>query len=346
MKLFQRQKNKRGKKTVPVWFMRQAGRYHQHYQNIRKRFDFMGMCKDPALAKEITLGPVEEFGFDAAILFSDLLFPLEQLGMGLEYSPGPVLKFHLKSNEELGQLAELKSSQEFYKFQGDAMRLLKREFSSGGTTLLGFVGAPFTLYTYAVEGGHKGNMVSAKRGFYDGRYDGFWERLKPLLLEEMFIQAEGGADTLCVFDTAAGELSLGDYKKFVIPLLRSLAREFRSRSPGTKLLYYSKHTHISYLQSLECSHIDVLGIDWRVNLKDALKALGKDYWIQGNLDPAHLFLPWEQLEGLWNELWQDVQSSGVSPDRWICGLGHGVLPGTPEDNVKKSVEHIHRCFEY
>ena len=345
MKLFQRQKNEQGKKAVPVWFMRQAGRYHRHYQNIRKQFDFVSMCKTPALAKDVTLGPVEEFCFDAAILFSDLLFPLEQLGMGLEYSPGPTLKFHLESYRGLDKLAVSKSSKEFYRFQGEALRLLKKEFGRG-TTLLGFVGAPFTLYTYAVEGGHKGNLVSAKIGFYDGRYDGFCERLYPLLLEEMIIQAHGGADALCIFDTAAGELSLEDYKKFVIPLLRRLTREFRRQHPEVKLVYYSKHTHISYLQSLECSDIDVLGIDWRMDVKEVLVTLGKDYQIQGNLDPAHLFLPWEQLELYWNRLWHQVQSSGISPDRWICGLGHGVLPGTPENNVAKSVQHIHRHFEY
>ena len=345
MKLFQRQPNEHGKKTVPVWFMRQAGRYHRHYQNIRNRFDFVSMCKNPDLAREVTLGPIEEFGFDAAILFSDLLFPLEHLGMGLDYAPGPVLKFHLENPQSLEKLVIEKPPQEFYRFQGEALGLLKRELPTG-TTLLGFTGAPFTLYTYAVEGGHKGNLISSKRGFYDGRYDGFWERLHPLLLEEMFVQAEGGADALCLFDTAAGELSLRDYKKFVLPLLRQLAGEFRQRHPEVKLIYYSKHTHLSYLQSLECSHVDVLGIDWRIDLAEALRTLGKDYQIQGNLDPSCLFLSWEQLEGAWNELWLQVQSSGVSPDRWICGLGHGVLPGTPEENVAKSIMHIHRNFEY
>ena len=345
MKLFERQKDSEGKKTVPVWFMRQAGRYHQHYQNIKKSSDFVSMCKIPMLARDVTLGPIDEFHFDGAILFSDLLFPLEHLGMGLEYAPGPVLKFHLKSRDDLKKLATLVPSGEFYQFQGEALKLLKKSLPPG-TTLLGFVGAPFTLYAYAVEGGHKGNIIDAKNGFHNGLYDGFWNRLYPILLEEMHVQAEGGAEAVCLFDTAVGELSLGDYRKFALPPLRRLAGDFRRRHPEIKLIYYSKHTHISYLRRLECSDIDVLGIDWRVDLREALAALGGNYQIQGNLDPAHLFLPWEELKQRWIESWEGVQASGVSPDRWICGLGHGVLQKTPEDNVRKSVQYIHDHFKY
>ena len=346
MKIFERQKiGVEGKRTVPVWFMRQAGRYHRHYQNIRKQHDFISMCKTPSLARDITLGPIEEFGFDAAILFSDLLFPLEQLGMGLDYTPGPTLNFHLKSHRDLEKLQELEPSKDFYRFQGEALTLLKDSLPSR-TTLLGFVGAPFTLYVYAVEGGHKGNLIDAKKGFYDGRMDGFGERILPLLLEEMTVQAEGGAEAVCIFDTAAGEISLEEYKRFVLPPLRQLARAFRRQYPKIKLIYYSKHTHMSYLQAIECSDLDVLGVDWRIHLTEALMTLGSNYMIQGNLDPAYLFLPWEHLESHWDKLWKSVLSSGVSPDRWICGLGHGVLPKTPEENVAKSIKHIHDHFQY
>ena len=345
MKLFEREKDKNGKRTIPVWFMRQAGRYHRHYQNIRKDHDFMNMCKTPTLARDITLGPIEEFHFDAAILFSDLLFPLEQLGMGLDYNPGPTLKFHLKNHHDLEKLYPLEPSERFYKFQGEALTLLKNTLPSK-TTLLGFVGAPFTLYVYAVEGGHKGNLVDAKKGFYDGRMEGFGERVLPLLLEEMSVQAKGGAEAICIFDTAAGEISLSEYKKFALPLVRQMARDFRRQYPEVKLIYYSKHTHMSYLQAIECSDLDVLGVDWRIDLAEALTNLGGDYMIQGNLDPAYLFLPWEELERHWDALWKRVLSSGVSLDRWICGLGHGVLPQTPEDNVAKSINYIHNNFQY
>jgi uroporphyrinogen decarboxylase len=170
---------KNGKTAVPVWFMRQAGRYHDHYQNIKKNSDFMTMCKNPELATEITMGPISEFGFDAAILFSDLLFPLEQMGMGLSYESGPPqLSFKLETPEHLRKLHLINSAEEFFGFQKRALELLKNRLPNN-KTLLGFVGGPFTLYTYAVEGSHSGNLISSKKGLYDGRFHGFMEILMP-----------------------------------------------------------------------------------------------------------------------------------------------------------------------
>ena len=153
MTLFEsREQTPEGKTKVPVWFMRQAGRYHNHYQGIKKNSDFMTMCKNPELAAEITMGPIDDFNFDAAILFSDLLFPLEQLNMGLSYHSGPpTLEWNMKDLESLNKLKVLEPSEKFYRFQADALRLLKEKLPHP-KTLLGFVGAPFTLYTYACEG--------------------------------------------------------------------------------------------------------------------------------------------------------------------------------------------------
>ncbi|MCY4524478.1 MAG: hypothetical protein OXB84_07050, partial [Halobacteriovoraceae bacterium] len=227
MGLFSDRKNK-----IPVWFMRQAGRYHSHYQNIRKKHGFMQCCKNPMLASEITMGPVEEFDFDAAIMFSDLLFPLEQLNMGLSYEQGPPsLQLRLDDLQVLKKLRPVTSSEEFYNFQKEALNLTAKRLSTG-KTLLGFVGAPFTLYAYAVEGAHKGNLTSSKKGLYDGRYSGFMEILLPRLMENLCIQAESPAHAFCLFDTAAGELSLDDYKLFVLPVLRDFAREFKDKNPG------------------------------------------------------------------------------------------------------------------
>ncbi len=325
--------------------MRQAGRYHQHYQQLKQKHSFMQLCKSPELACQVTLGPIEAFDFDAAILFSDLLFPLEYLGMGLTYNPGPRLEWHLKEVNQLQNLRPNEEADSFFAFQGEACRKLKTALPAG-IDLLGFVGAPWTLYVYAVEGGHAGNLVSSKRGLHDGRWQGMCELLRPTLLREMCVQAQAGADALCLFDTAAGELDFHDYKSAILPVLRELARAFKTEHPDTPLIYYSKHTHLNYLRAIECEEIDVLGIDWRLDLASALKTLGKDYIVQGNLDPAHLFLPWEILESRLENLWQNVRESGVSPERWIAGLGHGVLPGTPEDNVRQTVEYIHRHFSY
>lgn len=335
-----------GKTEVPVWFMRQAGRYHSHYQSIKKDSDFMSMCKNPLLACEITMGPIHDFNFDAAILFSDLLFPLEQLGLGLSYKSGPpTLDFRLESLSDLKKCKITTPAREFFNFQKEASQLIRAELNKS-KTLLGFVGAPFTLYTYAVEGAHSGNLTSSKLGFYDGRFQGFLELLIPELLAEMNLQAEGGCDAICLFDTAVGELTLPDFKEFVLPAIKKVTAEFKKVHPTKKIVYYSKLTHLNYLQVIEDKNIDVLGIDWRMSLLDALKVLGSDYMIQGNIDPSYLHYDWPILEKKLEQFFGNIADRGVPLNKWICGLGHGVLQLTPEANVKKTVQYIHEHFRY
>ena len=326
--------------TLPVWFMRQAGRYHSHYQGIKKNSDFMTMCKNPELACEVTLGPIQDFGFNAAILFSDLLFPLEQLGMGLSYHSGPpTLEWHLQSTEDIKKLKVVAPGEVFYKFQGEACKLL-RERLPKDVTLLGFVGAPFTLYTYAVEGSHAGNLVSAKKGLFDGRFEAFCNILLPELLKEMLVQAKNGAEAVALFDTAAGELCVADYKEFIVQKISELLKEFKARSPETKVIYYSKHTQAGFVKALDLTSIDVIGVDWRCDLVEIQKLLPKDKFIQGNLDPAWLHLPWEILEKKAKAYYQDLRDRGLDFGRWVAGLGHGVLIQTPEENVRNLVKLI------
>lgn len=342
--IFENRMKEDGKTRVPVWFMRQAGRYHDHYQNLKKTYTFMELCKTPKLACEVTMGPIDEFDFDAAILFSDLLFPLEQLGMDLIYDPGPKLGFKIETLEDIKKLNHT-PDQDFFNFQAQACTLLK-EALPNTKTLLGFVGAPFTLYGYAVEGSHAGAMVSSKKGLYDGRFEKYCELLLPNVLHEMKIQAQAGADAVCIFDTAVGECTLKDYKNIVLPKLKFLTREFKKEYPETKIIYYSRNTHKDYLKVIEDDHIDVLGVDWRHNLGEVLNEFSKDYYIQGNFDPCWLHLPWTQVEAHLKDMWQDLQSQNVDFSRWICGLGHGVLQHTPQDNVKQAVEYIHKNFRY
>lgn len=336
---------KEGNKTrVPVWFMRQAGRYHDHYQNLKKSYHFMELCKTPQLACEVTMGPIEEFDFDAAILFSDLLFPLEQLGMNLVYEPGPKLGFKLETKEDIKRLNHF-PDQHFFNFQAESCKLLKKTLPPT-KCLLGFVGAPFTLYAYAVEGSHSGALVSSKKGLYDGRFEKYCELLLPNVLHEMKIQAIAGADAVCIFDTAVGECTLKDYKSIILPKLRWLTQEFKKEHPQTKIIYYSRNTHKDYLRSIEDDHIDVLGVDWRHNLAEILLEFSKDYYIQGNFDPCWLHLPWKNVEQHLNDMWKNLQLNNVDFSRWICGLGHGVLQHTPQENVKKAVRYIHEHFKY
>jgi uroporphyrinogen decarboxylase len=347
MGLFEDRPGQGARRGVPVWFMRQAGRYHAHFQRISAGADFMQMCKTPRLAADVTLGPIQDFGFDAAILFSDLLFPLEQLGFGLSYAGGPPsLGRHLDSLQTLKTLHPLAPAREYYAFQGEALKILRQELPSE-VSLLGFVGGPFTLYTYACDGAHHGNLLSAKTGLFDGRFPGFMQLLLPELLGEMSVQAENGADTVCLFDTAVGELTEPHFKRFVVPTLRELTREFKQRHPDTRLLYYSKLTHMRYLRALEGCHIDVLGLDWRMDLPSALAELGPDYYVQGNFDPALLHLPWEALERELAGWWNSMRNLGPELlSKWVGGLGHGVIPQTPEENVRRTVEYVHRHFVY
>jgi len=325
---------------VPVWFMRQAGRYHSHYQNIKKKSDFMSMCKSPKLACEVTMGPIEDFDFDAAILFSDLLFPLEHLGMGLNYLQGPPqLGFHIETREDLSKIKPIAPASEFYSFQKEASALLKDALPKN-KTLLGFVGAPFTLFTYATEGSHKGFLKLTKTGLYDGRFEGFMEKLFPELMEEMYQQAAGGVDAMCLFDTAAGELSLKDYKEFILPWIKRITKTFKSKFPQTRIIYYSKYTHAHYLREIQDDNIDVLGVDWRVDIADTLNEFGKDYMIQGNIDPIWLHLPWNQLEANLNSFKEYMVSKNIDFNRWIFGLGHGVTVQTPEENVRNTVKWV------
>lgn len=346
MGLFENRTNTNHKKQVPVWFMRQAGRYHSHYQNIKSKSDFMTMCKDPQLACDVTMGPIEDFHFDAAILFSDLLFPLEHLGMGLNYLKGPPeLSFRIQEESDLKKLNQIKKASEFYDFQKQALLKLNKVLPSH-VSLLGFVGAPFTLFTYACVGSHSANLASVKKFLYNGVFNQFMEILYPALLENMLIQAQGNPEAICLFDTAAGEVCSKDYIQFIVPWIKKLTAEFKKNYSKTKIIYYSKHTQMEYLLGLEDKNIDVLGVDWRFNLKSTLKTLAQDYTIQGNIDPHWLHLPWNDLKQNLIDLKKDMSEVESLWDKWIFGLGHGVTIETPQENVRNTVAWIHENLIY
>lgn len=323
----------------PVWLMRQAGRYHSHYQALKQKHTFLELCKQPELACEATLGPMRDFGFDAAILFSDLLFPLEVMGTGLEYDPGPKLGRHLRERADLEKLdggAQLASQ---LSFQAQALELIRKslfqEFPDEEKGLLGFVGGPLTLFCYAVEGSHQGSLSSAREGLHDGRWEGFLERLEPLLIENMVLQAHAGADTVAVLDTCVGEFNPEIYEKWIIPSLSRVLHQFKEKQPGTPIVYYSKGTGPEHWEKLKGLPIDCLGMDWKQDLAEVLRNWGETYAIQGNIDPHWLFLEPSHLEAKLRKVWGSVKELPAHYRRgWICGLGHGVMPKTPEENVR------------
>jgi uroporphyrinogen decarboxylase len=325
---------RRNARRPPVWFMRQAGRYHRHYQTLRARHEFMALCKEPQLAAAVTMGPIEEFGFDAAILFSDLLFPLEALGMGLRYEPGPKLDWYLRSASDLPRLRARDQALPHLEFQADAIRVLRPRLGAE-RALIGFVGGPFTLYAYAVAGSHEGFTRQGLLGLEEGLYEGFCERLLDLLADNMVLQAQAGADCLALFDTAAGSLDPARFARHAVqPLSRVVAR-FRASCPHTPLIYYSRDTGPEHWRALEALDLQCLGVDWRHELADTLRAQTPRWCLQGNLDPEWLLLPATELEARVRAVFARVAAlPAAARAAWVCGLGHGVLPQTPESNVR------------
>lgn len=318
----------------PVWMMRQAGRYHSHYQELRKKYSFLEICKIPEVACEAALGPVRDFGFDAAILFSDLLFPLEAMGMGLTYDEGPQLSWHLQSKADLKKLEGGALKAQALSFQGRAMQLT-REKLPPDKGLIGFVGGPLTLFFYAAEGRHEGELKSAKEGLRDGRFDGFLEHLLDLLAHNMALQAHAGADTVAILDTCAGELDPETFEKKAVPALRMLLERFIKICPQTPVTYYSKGTSPAHWEKLRGLPIQCLGVDWKENLASVLNNYGTSWAIQGNIDPHWLLLEEDDLRKRLREVFYQVKALPEScRHSWICGLGHGITPKTPESNVR------------
>lgn len=344
MNLFQSAIRRQNDSRPPVWFMRQAGRYHSHYQKLREKHSFIDLCKKPEVACEATLGPIRDFGFDAAILFSDLLFPLEVMGMGLKYEEGPKLDWHLRAPKDLEYLGGGAKLAQGLQFQGEAMKLIRAALPAD-KGLLGFVGGPATLYCYAVEGTHSGELRSAREGFEDGRYDAFVERLLDLLAENMAIQARAGADTIAVLDTCGGEFSPEIYRERIVPALGRLYEKFQKLMPGHPLAYYSKGTGPAHWKALRDLPLSYVGIDWNHDIAEVLREHGSQWAIQGNVDPHWLFLDSAELEKRLREVFARVQALPATTRRgWICGLGHGVLPKTPESNVRLFLKLQHEIF--
>jgi uroporphyrinogen decarboxylase len=320
----------------PVWMMRQAGRYHSHYQMLKRHADFIQLCKDPALSAETAMGPVHDFNFDAAILFSDLLFPLEAMGMGLRYDPGPRLDFHLRSPADVARLQGGAQLAARLQFQADAVRLTRARLRND-KALIGFVGGPFTLYVYAAAGSHE-NATQALSGLQDGTYPAFNEKLLDLLAANMALQSRAGADCVALFDTAAGEIDAATYGKFVVPVLADLLARFRRLDPDTPVTYYSRGTGPEYWDQLSGLPIQCLGVDWRHPLPEVLARYADRWAIQGNVDPEWLHLPGPELEQRLREYFTAIRELPADLRRgWVCGLGHGILQKTPEDNVRRFV---------
>ena len=316
--------------------MRQAGRYHKHYQALRAKHSFMELCKQPELAAEVARGPVLDFGFDAAILFSDLLFPLEALGMGLEYKDsGPQLGWKL-NEKSISQLGAISDAWPHLQFQGDAVRAT-RELLPNDRSLIGFIGGPWTLFVYAVEGTHKGSLSESKKLL--PLFSRFCETMVPLLERNIELQLENGAEVVMIFDTAAGELAPTLFNSEVVPQLQRLTAK-----NGPRIGYYSKGTQAAHLRHglFDSGTLAGIGVDHRWDLSEVFSIFSHGF-VQGNFDQTLLLADrGELLKHLRGYLQPMIDQR---PAGWICGLGHGVLPGTPEDNVKLFVDTVREVMQ-
>ena len=324
----------------PIWLMRQAGRYQARYQALRKTHSFEALCRVPELSADVALGPVLDFDFDAAILFSDLLFPLEALGFGLSYDEGPPKLDGSLTFERLDAFRPLDEALSRLVFQRDAMAATRARLSRD-KGLIGFVGGPWTLFVYAVEGTHAGALERSKAA--PALYRAFADRVTPLLQENVRLQFEGGADVVMVFDTAAGELAPEVFARDIAPDLEAVARPFPRR-----LGYYAKGLQPAHLAACgwnAASPWAGLGLDWQWDLAGALADNDRTGFVQGNFDPVRLVASGGTLEDDIARFVAPLKELDAHDRRgWICGLGHGVLPNTPETNVRTFVNLVRESF--
>jgi uroporphyrinogen decarboxylase len=323
--------------ATPIWLMRQAGRYLPEYRALRAKHSFLEMVKTPELAVEITMQPIHAFDLDAAIIFADILPPLEGMGMHLafEQGEGPVLHNPIRT---IGGVEALRTppAEEALSFTLDAIRLARTALDARGLPLIGFSGAPFTLAAYAIEGGGSRDYQKAKS--FMMREPQAWhklmEKLSIVVGDYLVAQVNAGANVLQVFDSWVGALSPTDYREYVLP--HSQRAIEIARSAGVPIIHFGTDTG-GMLELIREAGGDVIGVDWRIDLDVAWARLGDSVAVQGNLDPVSLFAPWKVLK----QRVQRVLDQAGGRLGHIFNLGHGIHQGTPVENVKRLVDYVH-----
>ena len=325
---------------TPIWLMRQAGRYLPEYRELRRTTTFLELCKNPALAAEVMLGTVARLGVDAAIIFSDLLLILEPMGIDLEFSAGegPVLANPLRTAADIDRLLELESIEPLG-FVIETVRQTRAGLPES-LPLIGFAGAPFTLAAYAIEGGSSRDYRLVKSLMYNdtGAWDALMGRLARAATLLLNAQIDAGVQVVQLFDSWAGCLGVDDYRRYVLPHVRSVIEALR---PGVPVIHFATGNPALLPLLGEAfgkrGRDAVVGVDWRIRLDDAWRTIGYDKAIQGNLDPAVLLASPVEIRRRVKDL---LHQAGGRPGH-IFNLGHGVLPQTPVENVIALVEAVH-----
>jgi uroporphyrinogen decarboxylase len=323
--------------TTPVWLMRQAGRYMSEYRALREKYTILEIIKTPELAYEVTIQPLKVLDVDAAIIFADILPPLESMGLSLEFAKGegPIIHHPLRSMADIEALRVVDPREGLW-FTLEAIRLTRRELDRRGIPLIGFSGAPFTLASYAIEGGSSRNYLYTKGMLMSdpAAWHRLMEKLSELVGQYLLAQAEAGAQVLQLFDSWVGSLSPADYREFVLPYSRR-AIEI-AREGNVPIIHFGTSTS-GMLDLIQEAGGNIIGVDWHIDLKDAWRSLKPGVAIQGNLDPVALLAPWPELK----KRAQYVLDQAAGRPGHIFNLGHGILPQTSVDNVKRLVDFVH-----
>ncbi len=321
---------------TPVWFMRQAGRYMAEYRAIRKNHTLIQICKQPELATEVTLQPVKAMGVDAAILFADILLPLEPMGAPFEFAAGegPVIHHPVRTRADVDALRVIEP-EDGLGYVLDAIRMIRRELD-GKTPLIGFAGAPFTLASYLIEGGKSSHYAITKRLMY--REPEVWHALMGKLSEVVrrYLRAQitAGAQAVQLFDSWVGSLSPSDYVEFIQPHVRHILKDIETTS--VPVIHFGTDT-ATLLELQRDAGGTVIGVDFRTPIDEAWARLGTGVGIQGNLDPLLLDAPRELLTRRIDDILRRI----AGRDGHIFNLGHGILPETSPDAVRFVVDYVH-----
>src|SRR6202166_4484980 len=318
----------------PVWFMRQAGRYMKQYRDLRAKHGILEICKRPDLAAQVTLQPVEILDVDAAIIFADLLLPVEPMGLKLRFAPGegPVIANPVRTGDDVDSLSI--SNTDDLGYVGESIATVVRALA-GKVPVIGFVGAPFTMASYMIEGGSSRNFIRTKKLMYSD--ETLWRRLMGKIVDVLApfasSQIAAGARAIQVFDSWVGALGSDDYVRYAAPYSRALIE--RIRSTGIPVIHFGTGAS-GFFRELHAAGGDVMGVDWRINIDQAWMDISYRSAIQANLDPVALFAPLPELKMRVTEL---LKRTGARPGH-IFNLGHGILPETPVDNVKAVVQMV------
>jgi uroporphyrinogen decarboxylase len=321
---------------TPVWFMRQAGRYMEAYRALRQRHSLLTLCKTPELAAEVTLQPLQRLPVDAAIIFTDLLIPLEPMGAKLIFAPneGPVIEDPIR-NASAVETLRLVDPQADLAFTLEAIRIACRELD-GKVPLIGFAGAPFTLASYLIEGSGSRHYIQTKSLMY--HQPDAWHLLLDKLarVSTTFLRAQitAGAQVVQLFDSWVGCLSPDDYRAYVLPHTKQVMEGLRDT--GVPVIHFATGA-ATLLDAMREAGADVIGVDWRMPLDAAWRRIGYDVGIQGNLDPVALFAPLPEIARRVDAI---LQQAGNRPGH-IFNLGHGILPETPVEHVHAVAEMVH-----